>query len=45
MDLDEVAAALFLKCYIEDVDKELKQAEQKHLNMKALDYPISNIIG
>lgn len=45
IDLDEIATAMFLKQYIEDVNKELKKAHQKHLDLKAIDYEICSIIG
>ena len=42
--LNEVAAAKELCEYIEDVDKELSEACQKHIELTAIDYNISDII-
>ena len=44
MAINEIAAALELKCYINDVSNELAEAEQKMLEIKAIDYNISDII-
>ena len=41
--LNEVAAAMEVKCFIIDVDKELSKACQKHLELKTIDFNISNI--
>ena len=43
--LGEIAAAHELEKYIVDVDKELADAEQKLLNLKAIDYNISDIMN
>ena len=45
MDIGEVASACFIKCFIADVDKELKKAEKYHLNKEALGYDIHAIIS
>lgn len=45
MELGEVAAAEKMTCFIHDVDHELKKAEKKHLNLLAVDFSISYIIG
>ena len=44
MNLGEVAAACFVKNYIIAVDEELKNAEKKHLNLKATNFVINYII-
>ena len=44
MDIDEVAAAMFVKGMICDVDCELKKAERYHLNKIATAYDIVDII-
>lgn len=43
MALDEVSAALYISCFIEDVDYELKKAERCHIYRKATDYDITLI--
>ena len=45
MNIGQVAAALTIKGMIQDVDKELKEAEQYHLNKKALNYDLYDIIS
>ena len=45
MNIGEVAAALEIKCLICDVDCELKEAERYHLNKKALNYDLYDIIS
>ena len=45
MNIGEVAAALFLKEYVVDVDKELKKAEKYQLNKKANDYSMEAIMS
>lgn len=45
MNLNEVAAALFLKDYVLDVDRELKKAEKYQLNKKANDYSMDAIMS
>lgn len=45
MENGDVAAALFLKKYICEVDDELAEATQWHLHKKATDYDIGHIIG
>lgn len=42
--INEIAAALEIKYYINDVSEELAKAEQKMLELKAIDYNISDII-
>lgn len=37
-EMGEVAAALKIACFIEDVDRELKQADRKHLHLMSVDY-------
>lgn len=44
MTLGQVDAAMFVKCMIQDVSHQLKKAQQYHLNKKALDYNINDII-
>jgi len=44
INLNEVAAAIELKKYIADVDKELADARQEHLELEAIDYNISDIM-
>ena len=41
----DVAAAMFLKKYICDVDDELAEAQEWHLYKKATDYDISHLIS
>ena len=43
--LNEIAAAMELKKYILDVDEELSMAQQKHLENKAIDYDIFDIVA
>ena len=45
IDNGDVAAAMFLKKYICDVDDELAEAEEWHLYKKATDYDIGHLIG
>ena len=45
MDLGEVAAAKKIACYICDVDRELKYAQRKHINLVAADYSMGYILG
>ena len=44
-ELGEIAAAKMLCCYIKSVDKELKWAERKHINLETADYSIGYILG
>ena len=44
MELNEVASACFIKCYIEDVDCELKRAERYQLNKMATGYDLIDIV-
>ena len=44
MDIDEVASAMKIKCFIEDVDCELKKAERYWLNKEAIGYDMTAII-
>ena len=43
-DTKDVAAALFVKCLIEDVDCELKQAEEKMMKLAAAGYDMIYIL-
>ena len=43
--MKEVAAALFVKCFIEDVDCELKDAETELLNLMAINFDMPYIMG
>ena len=43
IELNEVAAASELRCFIVDVDEELAKACQKYLELKMIDFDISNI--
>lgn len=45
MALNQVAAALEVKKYIECTDDELASAYQKHIDRKAIDYDISSIMN
>lgn len=45
MNIGQVAAALKIKGLVCDVDKELKEAERYHLNKKALNYDLYDIIS
>jgi len=45
INLNEIASAEELSKYIKDVDKELKEACQKHLELTAIDYDILDIIA
>ena len=45
LDLGEVAAAQKIACFVCAVDKELKWAQRKHINLLASDYNISYILG
>jgi hypothetical protein len=45
MNIGEVAAAKKIACYICGVDKELKWAQRKHLNLLSADYDIGYILG
>lgn len=41
-DLGEVAAALKIACFLEEVDRELKCAQRKHLHLLSIDFdPVS----
>ena len=44
MELNQVAAAIFLQHYIQDVDEELRCAENEILDLKATNYDIVMII-
>lgn len=44
LKMDQIAAAEEVMCLIKDVDKELKVAQRKHLERKADDYDMKNII-
>lgn len=45
IDIDEVASAMKIKCFIDDVDCELKKAERYWLNKEAIGYNMSSIIA
>ena len=45
MAINEVAAAIEVKKYIKDVDEELSKAIQKHLELTAINFNISDIIA
>ena len=45
MTLGEVATANKMACYVCDVDRELKWATRKHLELKTADYNIDFIMG
>lgn len=44
MELGEVTTANKLSCYIHDVDKELKYATRKHINLVNVDYDLMYIL-
>ena len=44
LDMGEVASACKIKCFVKDVDKELKKAERYWLNKEAIGYDMSVII-
>lgn len=44
VNLNEISAAEELAKYIKDVDDELAEANQKHLDLVAIDYDISDIV-
>ena len=44
-DLNEIAAADKIKCYILDVTDELKHAEKKYIKLESIDYSINTIIS
>lgn len=45
MNLGEVASAKKIACFVHDVDKELKWAQRKHINLLTADYSMSYILG
>lgn len=45
IDINEVASACIIKCFVEDVDHELEKAEKYQLYKEAVDYSLSHIIG
>lgn len=45
MSIGEVASAKKICCYIMDVDKELKWATRKHIDLVTADYDIGYILG
>lgn len=45
IDINEVASAMKIKEFICDVDKELKCAERKYLELKAVDYSLEYVIS
>lgn len=44
LDINEIAAASKIKCYICDVDKELEHAEKKLIKLETLTYDIGTIV-
>ena len=44
LQLNEIAAAIELSKYIEDVDKELAEAEQEKIKLEAINYNISDVM-
>lgn len=44
IDLNEIAGAIELKKYIEDVDNELAHACQKHIELKSIEFNLDDII-
>lgn len=45
VNIGEIASACFIKCFLEDVDHELKMAERYHLNKEAIGYDMTEIIA
>lgn len=45
MEIDEVASACKIKCFIEDVDHELKKAELYQIDKEAINYDMTVIMG
>ena len=45
MDIDDIATALFVKNLIQKVQKELKYARRKQLDIKSIDYDMSIIVS
>ena len=45
MDIDDIATALFVKNLIQNVQKELKYARRKQLDIKSIDYDMSIIVS
>jgi hypothetical protein len=43
--MKEVSAALFIDCFIRDVDNELKDAETELLNLMAINFDMPYIMG
>lgn len=44
MQIGEVAAAMHVKCLIEDVDCELKHAERRHLDLMSVNYDMMYVV-
>lgn len=44
-EMKEVAAALFIDCFIRDVDNELKDAQTEMLNLMAINFDMPYIMG
>lgn len=42
--IDEIADACEIKCYILDVNEELKHAEKKIIKLETIDYNIGTIV-
>ena len=45
LELNEISSALFLQEFIKDVDRELKYAERKQLDLASVDYDMTYILG
>lgn len=45
IDINEIASAMKIQEFICDVDEELEKAEQYHLNKKAINYDLSEIVA
>lgn len=43
-DMGEICSALKIATFLKDVDKELKSAQKKYLNLEAVGYDISDIV-
>ena len=44
IELGEIALAMFIKCYMCDVEKELKCARRMNIDLKSIDYDMSVIV-
>ena len=43
-DMGEICAALTIKKFLEDVDKELNRAQMKYINLETIGYDINSIV-